>query len=535
MSKFNNSTASARAGSSYIETSGAVGYNHKGELAYGKVAKSELFLAVVSDFAGENTFYENASARSNRIAALVAEVAKEDPQWITDFTYWLRNEANMRSISLVLALESARAFIKAGTPGGRKIVANAISRADEPGEALAWWFANVGRKLPAAVKRGIADAATKTYNEYSLGKYDTDSHGFRFADVINLTHPTPVTPQQSDVFGYALARRRDSNAEIPASLKMVEKRKAILASSLEEKRALLTSANASAELKSAGLTWENIGSSFGKGGLDAQAWEAVIPTMGYMALIRNLRNFEEKGVSPEVLDKVAARIANKEEVLKSKQLPFRFLSAHRAVSGFTRDPWGHVRKTAQGSGRFEFPLEQALNYSLENVPVLKGNTLILVDRSGSMFYSMSEKTQMNYADTAALFGSALAVRAENAKLVEFGSNSAEVSFKKYSSILKTVNTFNSLGGTSTAKAVQTHFNKSFDRVIILTDEQSFGGDPGDQVPANVPVYTFNLVGYKNGHKGNKPNRVHIGGLQDQSFGIIPMLEAGQNAVWPWEK
>lgn len=535
MSKFNNSTASARAGSSYIEATNEVGLNHKGDIGFAKSTKSELFLAVVSDFAGENTFYENANARSSRIATLVAEVAKEDPEWITNFTLWLRTEANMRSISIVLALESARAMIKAGIPGSRTVVSNAISRADEPGEALAWWFANVGRKLPAAVKRGIADAAVKTYNEYSLGKYDTDSHGFRFADVINLTHPSPSTPAQSDVFGYALARRRDSNAEIPISLKMVEKRKAILSSTIEEKRALLTSPNASAELKAAGLTWENIGSSFGKGGLDATAWEAVIPTMGYMALIRNLRNFEEKGVSAEVLDKVADRISNKEEVLKSKQLPFRFLSAHRAVSGFTRDSWGYISKTAQGSGRFEFPLEQALNYSLENVPALKGKTLVVVDRSGSMFYTISEKTQMNFADTAALFGSALAVRAENAVLVEYGTSSKEVSFKKHSSVLKTVNTFNHMGGTNTAQAVKSHFNNSFDRVIILTDEQTRGGDPGLQVPENVPVYTFNLAGYRYGHAGNKPNRIHIGGLQDQSFGIIPMLEAGFDAKWPWEK
>lgn len=536
MSKFNTSTASARVGSNAIESDNSVGLNHKGDLGWGKTAKSELFLAVVSDFAGENTFYENANARSTRIASLVAEVAATDPEWITNFTLWLRNEANMRSISLVVSLEAARAMIKNGIPGGRKTITNAISRADEPGEALAWWFANVGRKLPAAVKRGIADAATKTYNEYSLGKYDTESKGFRFADVINLTHPTPATPEQSDVFAYSLARRRDSNAEIPASLKMVAKRKAILSSSLEEKRALILSKNASAELKSAGLTWENIGGSFGKGGLDAKAWEAVIPTMGYMALIRNLRNFEEAGVSSEVLDKVAARIANKEEVAKSKQLPFRFLSAHRAVSGIVNDGWGNYsRKAAPGSGRFEFPLEQALNFSLENVPVLDGNTLILVDRSGSMFYTVSDKSTMNYADTAAVFGSALAIRAENATLVEYGTRWNTVPFKKNSSVLKVVDSFNSMGGTATAQAVKANYNNKFTRVIILTDEQTFGGDPGAVVPSNIPVYTFNLVGYKYGHQNNKPNRITLGGLQDQSFGIIPMLEAGYNTKWPWEK
>lgn len=534
MSKFNSNDVRARVGDSYVNVVNEYGINHNGSVGQARDEKSELFLALVSDFA-ENTFYESAAQRSTRVASLISTVANTDPNWITEFALWLRNEANMRSASLVLALESAKALIKAGTPGARKIIANAISRADEPGEALGWWYANVGRKLPAAVKRGIADGAVKTYSEYSLAKYDTDSHSFRFADVINLTHPSPKDAKQSDLFKYALDRRRDNNAEIPASLTMLQKRKSVLSSSLEEKRSLLLSANASAELKAAGLTWETIGSSFGKGGLDATAWEALIPTLGYMALIRNLRNFEEKGVKASVLDQVASRLANQEEVAKSKQLPFRFLSAHRAVSGYTVSPWGGIGKTAPGSGRFEFPLEQALNYSLANVPALDGNTLILIDRSGSMYYDVSKNSQMNFADTAGIFGAALAVRAKNATLVEFGSSSNEVPFNKNSSVLKIVNSLNSLGGTETAKAVRKHWNNKFTRVILLTDEQHSRSNPLEAIPDNVPVYTFNLAGYKYGHVANKPNRLAFGGLTDQSFALIPMLEAGFSAKWPWEK
>lgn len=527
MSKFNTSNVPVHAGASFIQSSDEVGYNHKGALGYGKVAKSELFLAAVSDFGNENTFYESAATRSARIATLAAEVAVEDVEWITNFVKWLRDEANLRSISLIIALEAARGLVKAGVPGSRALVANAIKRADEPGEALAWWYANVGRKIPAGIKRGIADAAVRVYNEYSLAKYDTDSHGFRFADVINLTHPDPKKEtNQSDLFKYALDRRRDANAEVPTSLTMVQKRKAILSSSLDEKRALLKSSDASARLKAAGLTWEAVGSSFGKGGLDAEAWEALIPTLGYMALIRNLRKFEEKGVSKKTLMGVAQRLADTDEVVKSKQLPFRFLSAYRAVT---------KSKSGPTSGLFDYPLEMALQASLANVPSLDGDSLILVDRSGSMYWAMSEKTDMNFADTAALFGAALAVRAEKATLVQFGSHSDEVPFNKNSSVLKLVNTFRDMGGTYTKTAVDKYFTKKYKRVIILTDEQASYGDPAADIPANVPVYTFNLVGYKYGHKNTLPNRFTFGGLQDQSFGLIPMLEAGFDAKWPWEK
>lgn len=540
MSKFNNTTARSRAGVGPVQTVSAVTTKtFEGGTGYVRDAKSELFLAAISDFGGEGSFYESANNRSKRIVNLTHEVAVKDPEWVANFTAWLRNEANLRSISLTIALEGAKALNKAGVPGGRSLVSGAIRRADEAGEALAYWMANFGRKIPSAVKRGIADGAVKSFNEYSLAKYDTASHGFRFGDVIELTHPSPKDAVQSDLFKFALDRRRDASAEPSESLTMLQNRKEFLALSAADKRKLVNSGEALNVLKDAGLTWEVLGSTI-EGGMDAKAWEAVIPSMGYMALLRNLRNFEQKGVSETVLAQVAARIADPEEVVKSRQLPFRFLSAYRANSDSLR--WG-------------FPLEQALKVSLANVPVLKGNTLILVDRSGSMFGTPSKNTDLSFADSAAVFGSALALRAENATLVQFGSSSSPVQFKKTDSVLKTVEKFGSLGGTATYDALVKHFKPGVHtRVVLVTDEQANGyyyrlngrdanywggydtvqGEVLDAIPSSVPTYTWNLVGYSAGHGESKPNRTYLGGLSDQAFKLIPLLETGMDCGWPWE-
>lgn len=538
MSKFNNTSARARAGAGPINSTTAT-TTFNGGAGFNRDAKSELFLAAVSDFGGEATFYETAGNRSDRISRLTAEVAVQDVEWLTQFTNWLREEANMRTISLTIALEGAKALNKAGIPGGRKLVSGAIRRADEAGEALAYWMSTVGRKIPSAVKRGIADGAVKSFNQYSLAKHDTASHGFRFGDVIELTHPSPKDAIQSDLFKFALDRRRDASAVPAESLIMLQKRKEFLALSGAEKRKLVNSGKALDVLAEAGLTWEVLGSTI-EGGMDAKAWEAVIPSMGYMALLRNLRNFEEKGVSEAVLAQVAARISGPEEVAKSRQLPFRFLSAYRANSNSLR--WG-------------FPLEQALKASLANVPVLKGNTLILVDRSGSMFQSQSKNTDLTFADSAAVFGSALALRAENATLVQFGSSSSEVRFGKSDSVLKMVEKFSSLGGTATYDALVNHFKPGVHtRVVLVTDEQANGyyyrlngqnpsywggydqvqGDVLDAIPAKTPTYTWNLAGYAAGHGESKPNRTFLGGLSDQAFKLVPILESGRDAGWPWE-
>ena len=242
--------------------------------------------------------------------------------------------------------------------------------------------------------------------------------------------------------------------------------------------------------------------------------------MGFMAQLRNLRNFDDAGVPDEVAGDVIARLTDPEQVAKSRQFPFRFLSAYRAAPSL----------------RWSYPLERGLHLSLANVPALPGRTVVLVDRSGSMFDGVSAKSGLNRADTAALFGSALALRSEHADLVEFGTRSQPVTFRKAESVLKVITQFSAMGGTNTADAIRQHYRDGFhSRVVIITDEQAhygYGGDPGSVVPAHVPVYTWNLAGYKHGHgPSGSGNRHTFGGLTDSAFRMIPLLEASRDARW----
>lgn len=157
-----------------------------------------------------------------------------------------------------------------------------------------------------------------------------------------------------------------------------------------------------------------------------------------------------------------------------------------------------------------------------------------------MFDGVSAKSGLSRADTAALFGTALALRSEHADLVEFGTHSQPVQFRGAESVLRVISRFTSMGGTNTAGAVQLHYREGFhSRVVIVTDEQAWGGyygaEPASYVPAHVPVYTWNLAGYRHGHGPSGTGNRHVfGGLADASFRMIPLLETGHDAKWPWE-
>lgn len=268
---------------------------------------------------------------------------------------------------------------------------------------------------------------------------------------------------------------------------------------------------------------------------DAEQWELLAPQMGYFALIRNLRNFDEAGMPDSSAEKIAARIADPEEIAKSRLFPFQFLSAYRAAPSL----------------RWAYPLEKALSASLANVPALAGRTLVLVDRSPSMWdQKFSEHSDMPWADAAALFGAAVALRAEGADLVEFWGMSWPVPFGKGDSVLKLTERFSyqpAPGGTDIPSAVRAHLRPHHTRVVIVTDEQTQagwlpsnmsyqGGMPptliDDLVPKAVPLYMWNFGGYSRGAApSGTGNRVTLGGLSDSAFRLIPMLEAGRDSRW----
>lgn len=525
MARFNTKTAKAQP-TSRVTSTGRVLRTYEGGRGRERDARSELFLLSVANFVSQQTFYEPGAARDDRFATLVRELALTDPSWTAGLLGWLRGEGNLRTASIVGAAEYVKARLDAGAtdgPANRQVVASVLQRPDEPGELLAYWTAAYGRAVPKPVKRGIADAVRRLYHGKSLLKYDTASKGYRFGDILNLVHaaPDPEKPWQGELFEYALDRRHNPDTAVPpASNRVLTAHRELMALPVDRRRAVVTAPDGAERLAAAGITWEML-AGWLQGPMDRAAWEAVIPSMGAMALVRNLRNFDEAGVSDEVAARVAARISDPDQVARSRQFPFRYLAAYRHAPSL----------------RWSYPLEQALGHSLANVPALPGRTLVLVDRSGSMFYSrMSDRSELNRADAAAIFGTALALRAADADLVEFGTSSNRVRYRKGESVLKILERFGDLGGTDTTDAVRRHYRKH-DRVLIVTDEQyayNRHGDPTEQVPEHVPVYTWNLAGYRAGHgPSGKANRHTFGGLSDAAFRMVPLLEAARDADWPW--
>lgn len=525
MSRFNKPAKPVRMAAPLAPAKIATGLTGNHAPGFERDAKGELFTLAVSNFGGFDSAYETGAKRDERYVSLIRSVAVSDPAWTGKFLRWLRDGANMRTASMIGGIEAALAMLAAKIPGGRAVVSSVLLRADEPGEALAYFMNTYGRSIPKPIKRGIADAASVLYNERSALKWDTASHGVRFGDVLELCHVAPNAPFQSPLFKFLIARRHNReeliNDDNRGQLPMIWNNMALRSAAQERPEVLLNVA----KLRLAGMTWEDVLSLGGKKLDKADMWKAILPSMGYMATLRNLRNLEEAGLKGDDLLLVAKKLTDPHEVAQSRQLPMRFLSAYRAVN----------------SSRFLQPLEEALELSLGNVPEFAGRTLILVDTSGSMHTTFSKDGTLMRWDAAVIFGLAMAKRCEHADVFSFSNMTKQFPLNRSASLLRAVEAWKSGGffqghGTATELAVRTTF-KGHDRIVVLTDEQANyhgGQDVFSSVPSSTMCVTFNLAGDKMAHAAGSNTRVTIAGLTDQAFKLLPVLEGRAAGKWPWE-
>jgi hypothetical protein len=437
----------------------------------------------------------------------------------------LREDFLIRSAAVQVACE----LVAAGVPNGRRVIDDACQRADEPGEVLAYWTANHGRKIPRAIKMGLGDACRRLYNQGSALKYDTASKAFRFADVLELCHVHPLAEvtveaeqvgepdtvqiiDKSDLFKFLLDQRHhdDGYSRLPEGKLAKLWNHHGLAVLPESQRRQYLRDNGPESLADAGFTWERL-SSWLPGGMDAEAWEAVIPSMGVMALIRNLRNFDQANISKSVVDKVIAKITDPAEVEKSRIFPYQVLLAYQFAQS---DNW----KRALGD---------TVDLASGNLPRLDGSVLC-IDTSASMRAPLSAKSKADRVTVAGLQAASIARHSRDCRVVIFGQGNLDITDEvRGKSLLGAAqHVYDSVGrvGHSTYghTAIRDHFDPDVHtRAVIFTDDQQH--DSGHVKLDHVPqIITFNVGGYHARSTYGK-GRIQVAGFSDAIFNTLAKL------------
>jgi 60 kDa SS-A/Ro ribonucleoprotein len=156
-------------------------------------------------------------------------------------------------------------------------------------------------------------------------------------------------------------------------------------------------------------------------------------------------------------------------------LPFRFLSAARYAP------------------QWEESLERAMLSSLEAQEKLLGQTVLLVDVSGSMMTVLSRRSEMLRTDAA--YGLAIPLReiCEKAITFTFSNDLVEVPPRRGFALRDALDASQPHGATYLGRALE-KIREKYDRIIVITDEQAHDHVPGPRGRG----YVINVASNKNG-------------------------------------
>ncbi|WP_133272354.1 TROVE domain-containing protein [Hymenobacter radiodurans] len=490
--------------------------NHEGAAAFALTPQLELYAAVATA-ALSDQFYETADTRLLRLRELVA---RNDPEFVARLAVYAREQLYLRTVPLVLTVELAR--LHRGDNLVSRLVARVVQRADEITELLAFYAQANERdgvktlnRLSKQLQKGLALAFNR-FDGYQLAKYDRAGR-VRLRDALFLVHPTPRNAEQQVLFDQLVQGTLPTPYTWETELSALGQQR--FASASERKDAFCS------------------------------AWETLVGSgkLGYMALLRNLRNILEADVSAEVVEQVCARLTDQVAVARSKQLPFRFLAAYREVLTVQS---GYVAVVLEA-------LETAIAHSAANLRGFDAGTRVLVacDVSGSMQQPISARSKVLLYDVGLVLAMLLQSRCSHVTTGMFGDTWKRISLPR-GRVLQNVQEFYRREGevgysTNGYLVVQDLVQRRevVDKVMLFTDAQLWNStgdgntlarawsDYRRTVAPNARLYLFDLAGH-----GTTPLEVRadhgvalIAGWSDKVFDVLQALENGESALAEIEK
>lgn len=419
---------------------------HEGAPAVRITSEKMLRRSLMSCLLWEDQFYEDGCSIADRLSELVKVV---NPIKVVEMMIEARNKMYLRHAPLLIATELARnGNLMAGDLNA------IIQRADELCEFLAVYWRDGKCPLAGQVKKGLAKAFQK-FDAYSLAKYNRDNT-IKLRDVLFMVHAKPTTKEQAKIWKKLV----DGTLESPD-------------------------------------TWEVSLSGEGK---DKKAkWERLLKEtkLGGMALLRNLRNMKETGVSSSLV-KQSIKTMKTDRIL-----PFRFIAA------------------AKYAPQWEPEIEIALFSCLEEQIQLRGKTIILIDISGSMDQPLSSKSEMDRLDAAC--GLAICARemCEDVEIYSFSEKCKQIAPRRGFALRDAIVKSQMHGRTYLGNAIGEirKTNIEYDRLIVITDEQTM-----DRIPSITnKAYMLNVGSYQNG-VGYGKKWCHIDGWSDSVLRFIAEYE-----------
>lgn len=382
--------------------------------------------------------------------------------------------------------------------------------------------------LQTAVQRWLNTASAEKLLSASIGSDPS------LRDVLRLARPTPPDNARRALFGWLAGRPVEKwapagDADLPEEIRTLV--------AFREAESADVQLQIAANLRA---RWDLVADA-AKG---PEVWAAIARKMGPQALRMNLNTLVRHGVigpdaDPEMIDYVAGRLADPEEVRRSRQFPYQFLAAYLSAG-------------EEVPQKIKAALHAAAETACGNVPALAGPVVIGLDVSGSMASPVTGRrgrgatSKMRCVDVAALFASAVLRRNPESVVIPFDTSAYEVRVDPADSVLSLAERLAKYGGGGTncslpLAAANTRFrDRRFAGCVLVSDQESWvgAGRAGSTAvvtewqrfvanqkrlggeAASPKLVCIDLQPYTTTQAPDRGDTLNVGGFSDAVFSIV---------------
>lgn len=190
-----------------------------------------------------------------------------------------------------------------------------------------------------------------------------------------------------------------------------------------------------------------------------------------LAFLRNLRNMEQAGIAKATVAEYATSLK------VERVLPFRFITAARIVP------------------KWEDLIEPLMMKCLTEQPKLAGRTVLLLDVSGSMDDRLSARAETTRMDAGLGLGVLLREICADAEIFTFSNLVVQIPPRHGFALRDAMKNSQPHSSTLLAQAIRAiNANVNYDRIIVVTDEQTHDGISAPKGKG----YVINVASNKNG-------------------------------------
>jgi 60 kDa SS-A/Ro ribonucleoprotein len=491
----------------------ADGINEAGGSAYAMSARAALAQYAATGCLNR-VFYADASTQLEAVLKLCGQV---EPGFVARTALYARERGAMKDMpALLCAVLSVRApqclsIVFDRVIDSPKMLRNFVQiiRSGVVGRK------SLGTRPKRLVQKWMDAASDLTLLNASVGNDPS------LADIVKMMHPRPVNPAREAFYGWLIGRRVDE-AGLPEIVQRYELAKRGEAEPPRLDFRLMT-----------GLP------------LTTAHWTALAREMSWTATRMNLNTLARHGVfgQPGMIELVAERLRDAEQVRQAHAFPYQVLAAYRMASDEVPAP---VKEA----------LQEALEIAVENTPRIEGRAAVCIDVSGSMNspitgHRKGATTAVSCREVAALMAASILRRNSSARVLPFDTALRPVELNPRDSLATNVDKLMRQGGGGTdlhlPLAKLNAEKASADLVIYVSDNQSWV----DWRPANAPAATMrewalfqahnpaarlvcvDLQPYANTQAAERADVFNIGGFSDNVMEVIARFAAGELDTGHW--